>query len=145
MASIHERFEISVPAERVYEALSQPERIVGTRGRMQLTVSACPLPPWTTARRAQATSYDQEVTERVAAAAHRVAFARWALYEQRGCLFAGPRSTLVIVHVKDSIPSKAARGAEELQSVDAAMKSLSRPGGGAGREGSGGIRRAHTQ
>jgi len=126
MASIHERFEINVPAEGVYEALSRPERIVGAlpgvssiyrfeHDRYRVDIGAA----------GRSNELDLEVTERVLP--RRIAWrsrdGRWTGSVDVESL--GPSRTLVIVHVNDSLAVEGgAEGAEDAAIVDAALKSL---------------------
>lgn len=139
MASIHERFEISVPAERVYEALSQPERIVGTlpgvssiyrfeHDRYRVDIGAA----------GRSHELDLEVTQRVPQ--RRIAWhsrdGRWTGSVDVESLGLG--RTLVIVHINDSLAVEGgAEGAEDAAVVDAALKSLKQALEAAGSEATG--------
>jgi HSP20 family protein len=126
MSSIHERFEINGSAQSVYEALLQPERIVGTlpgvssiyrfaRDRYRVDIGAA----------GRSNELDLEITERTPP--RRIAWhtrdGRWSgsidvesLAESR---------SLVIVHVVDSqAGDMSPEGADNAAVVDAALRAL---------------------
>lgn len=140
MASIHERFEISVPVDRVYDALCRPERIVGTLpgvssiyrfedDRYRVDVGAA----------GRSNELDLEVTERVPQRrmAWRSRDGRWTGSVDVESL--GFSRTLVIVDVDDSLASQGGtEGAEDAAVVDAALKGLKQALEAAAEAGTGG-------
>lgn len=126
MSSIHERFEINVPAQAVYDALSQPERIVGSlpgvssiyrfdRDRYRVDIGAA----------GRSDELDLEVDERVAPRhiAWHAHDGRWTGSVDVESL--GESRSLVIVHVVDSQASPAgAEAADNAAVVDAALRAL---------------------
>ncbi len=126
MSSIHERFEINVPAQAVYDALSQPERIVGNlpgvssiyrfeRDRYRVDIGAA----------GRSDELDLEVDERVAPRhiAWHTRDGRWTGSVDVESL--GESRSLVIVHVVDSQAAPAAvEAADNAAVVDAALRAL---------------------
>jgi len=126
MSSIHERFEINVPAASVYEAISQPERVVGTlpgissiyrfaQDRYRVDIGAA----------GRSNELDLEVTERVPP--RRLAWhsrdGRWSGAVDVESL--GESRSLVIVQVTDSQPPAGDPEAPDNAAVvDAALRAL---------------------
>lgn len=126
MSSIHERFEINVPAHSVYEALSQPERVVGSlpgvssiyrfaRDRYRIDIGAA----------GRSNELDLEVTERVPP--RRIAWhsrdGRWTGSVDVESL--GESRSLVIVHINDGQAAAGEAGsADNAAVVDAALRAL---------------------
>ena len=123
MSSIHERFEISVPAHTVYEALSQPERIVGAlpgvssiyrfaQDRYRVDIGAA----------GRSHELDLEIVERVPP--RRIAWrsrdGRWAGSTDVESL--GESRSLVIVQIDDAQADVGEP--EEADVVDAALRAL---------------------
>lgn len=126
MSSIHERFEINVPAQSVYEALSQPERIVGslpgvssiyryTEDRYRVDIGAA----------GRSHELDLDITERVPP--RRIA---WHARDGRfsGSVDVeslGENRSLVIVEVTDSQASVGQpQGEDDAAVIDAALRAL---------------------
>ncbi|MGE5523462.1 MAG: Hsp20 family protein [Rhodospirillaceae bacterium] len=126
MSSIHERFEINVPAYRVYEALSQPEHIVGSlpgvtsiyrfeRDRYRVDIGAA----------GRSSELDLEVTERVPP--RHIAWhsrdGRWTGSLDVESL--GESRSLVIVHINDAhAQAGEAESAENAAVIDSALRAL---------------------
>jgi HSP20 family protein len=126
MSSLHERFEINVPAETVYEALSQPERVVGSlpgvssiyrfaRDRYRVDVGAA----------GRSNELDLQITERVPPRhiAWRSHDGRWSGSMDVESL--GESRSLVIVHVEDAqAVADETESTENTAVVDAALRAL---------------------
>ncbi len=126
MASIHERFEINVPAERVYRALSQPERVVGAlpgvtsiycyaQDQYRVDIGAA----------GRNSELDLQITERVPS--RRIAWhtrdGRWTGSTVVESL--GAERSLVIVDVNDSRDTAdGTQASDEAAVVDAALRAL---------------------